>query len=165
MKKLLSSFALLLLTTIAHSTCLYQNMENSSEEMLTVQTKDGGFLQFLLSEDPVITFSDRTIRLKSDSQKCELELSNVARFYFSFEGTGIGNIEKSDLTISKLADGFIEIEGLEQNTTIKLYGVDGKNLPLKIVNSKRKTIVYTDSLIAGIYILSINNKTIKFIKK
>lgn len=155
----------MLLTTIAHSTCLYQNMENSSEEMLIVQTKESGLLQFLLSEDPVITFSDRTILLKSDSQNCELELSDVVRFYFSYDGANIGNIEKSDFTISKLADGYIEIEGLERNTIINLYGVDGKSRPLKIVNSKRKTIVYTNSLIAGIYILKINNKTIKFIKK
>lgn len=64
-----------------------------AQKQLVVELKDGGTVTYILSDEPVVTFQDSKVCVKSEKAQAEYERSQVSRFYFEETATGVENVK------------------------------------------------------------------------
>ena len=85
-------------------------------------------------------------------------MAQIRSVKFSQGATGISNLAGSDVSLQRKGN-MLTLEGLKAGDRVQLYSVNGQvtgNLDGKSLN--------LSTLSRGVYILKINNKTIKFVK-
>ena len=103
-----------------------------------------------------VRFADKTTR--------ELALTNSTVLYFEGEPTSVTKVVGGDEGLQVMyADGFVSANGLTSPAHAAIYNISGQRaMSLKAWDG---TPVSTDALSSGVYILKVNNKSIKFVKK
>ncbi len=128
---------------------------------LFVTFNDGQKVEFALATTPEVTFGNDQMTIKTTESTATYDLWKVASFTYNAETTGISKTE----TDNKLAwDGNrIIVEGT--NNKVNIYAIDGKKIGVSPIISGNKTIINLDALTQGIYIIKINNKSIKIARQ
>ena len=106
---------------------------------LFVSFNDGSKIEFALSTLPEVTFGNDKMTVTSTATTASYELWKVSTFTYGTT-TGIQQIEAN----SKFA-----------------FALDGKAVSLSPILAGDKTIIPLDELTHGVYIIKINNKSIK----
>lgn len=148
MKKLL----LLCLVFAAHITSA------ATDRLLVVWTTGGEKVSFALSANPQITFSNQTLCIKTDSQSQNFEIAQVAQYYFEDNATAIAKPQFGELRISQTGNEQITVEGLQPSAAVRLYAVDGREMPDRITRSEGSIVISLLSLPKGVYFISTDNK-------
>ena len=120
---------------------------------LFVSFNDGSKIEFALSTQPEITFGNDKMTVTSTATTASYELWKVSPFTYGIT-TGIQQIEAN----SKFAfegDRLI-VDG--PHNKVSAFALDGKAVSLLAGD---KTIIPLDELTHGVYIIKINNKSIK----
>lgn len=163
-KLLLLSLAMLFFITAKGSQSL-QGLHDNSEENLIVLTRSGETFYFLLEESPKITFKDQIMHVSAKTKSCDIEISNMARFYFSKDANRIDDLKTNEFKIRYANNDNITIEGLSA-PSVKVFSIDGKLIMAEMHSFGNETCITLESLASGIYIISINNNTsIKIYKR
>ena len=107
---------------------------------LFVSFNDGSKIEFALSTLPEVTFGNDKMTVKSTATTASYELWKVSTFTYG-PTTGIKQVET--------------------NNKISTFALDGKAIKLSPTTAEGKTIINLNALTHGIYIIKINNKSIK----
>lgn len=107
---------------------------------LFVSFNDGSKIEFALSTLPEVTFGNDKMTVTTTATTASYELWKVSTFTY---GTTTG------------------IKQVETNNKVSAFALDGKAVSLSPILAGDKTIIPLDELTHGVYIIKINNKSIK----
>lgn len=122
---------------------------------LFVSFNDGSKIEFALSTLPEVTFGDDKMTVKSTATTASYELWKVSTFTYGTT-TGIKQVENNKFAFE--GDRII-VDGT--NNKVSAFALDGKAIKLSPITAGDKTIINLSELTHGIYIIKINNKSIK----
>lgn len=123
---------------------------------LFVSFYDGNKIEFALSTLPEVTFGDDQMTVTSTATTTSYELWKVSTFTYGTT-TGIKQVE----TNNKFAfeGDRIIVEGT--NNKVRAFALDGTAVTLSPILAGDKTIIPLEELTHGVYLIIINNKSIK----
>lgn len=158
-KTRLSLFALL--CVIGQAACL---AATSNEVMvLKIHLKDGSAVTYELGEDARIQFENASMYFSSRNYKFDIPLSDISLWTYAREQASLGNIVSDGIRINQQGD-IISISGLEEDTTVSFYTVDGKEIySARSVSGMLNVSV--EDWVNGTYIINAGKSTIKFMKR
>lgn len=161
MKKILFAFTVFLLSVASHA---------GERSVLSVLMKDGTNICFYLNERPLITFVDEDVMIVSDTEEAIIPRVSVERFEFlDAMPTSIEDVEMTDdkTTVShvELSDNGVSINGLKTDSQVRLYTLSGKQLASATANIDGCAYLSLQSLPTGIYLITYNQTTFKFLKR
>lgn len=122
---------------------------------LFVSFNDGSKIEFALSTLPEVTFGDDKMTVKSTATTASYELWKVSTFTYGTT-TGIKQVENNKFAFE--GDRII-VDGT--NNKVSAFALEGKAIKLSPITAGDKTIINLSELTHGIYIIKINNKSIK----
>lgn len=128
----------------------------TDDKSLFVSFNDGSKIEFALSTLPEVTFGNDKMTVKSTATTVSYELWKVSTFTYGTT-TGIKQVE----TNNKFAfeGDRIIVDGT--NNKISTFALDGKAIKLSPTTAEGKTIINLNALTHDVYIIKINNKSIK----
>lgn len=128
----------------------------ADDKSLFVSFNDGSKIEFALSTLPEVTFGNDKMTVKSTATTVSYELWKVSTFTYGTT-TGIKQVE----TNNKFAfeGDRIIVDGT--NNKISTFALDGKAIKLSPTTAEGKTIINLNALTHDVYIIKINNKSIK----
>lgn len=128
----------------------------TDDKSLFVSFNDGSKIEFALSTLPEVTFGNDKMTVKSTATTASYELWKVSTFTYGTT-TGIKQVE----TNNKFAfeGDRIIVDGT--NNKISTFALDGKAIKISPTTAEGKTIINLNALTNGVYIIKINNKSIK----
>ncbi len=128
----------------------------TDDKSLFVSFNDGSKIEFALSTLPEVTFGNDKMTVKSTATTASYELWKVSTFTYGTT-TGIKQVE----TNNKFAfeGDRIIVDGT--NNKISTFALDGKAIKLSPTTAEGKTIINLNALTHDVYIIKINNKSIK----
>ena len=135
---------------------LVASLSSMAQTSLVVHQTDGSSTQFDISSIKKLLVSPQTFSVFAENES-QLAVAQIRSIKFSEASTGISNASVgSEIALQRQGD-ILTIEGLKDGDRVQLYSVngqmtgsiDGKSLNLSTLNR-------------GVYILKINNRTIKF---
>lgn len=122
---------------------------------LFVSFNDGSKIEFALSTLPEVTFGNDKMTVKSTATTASYELWKVSTFTYGTT-TGIKQVENNKFAFE--GDRII-VDGT--NNKVSAFALDGKAIKLSPITAGDKTIINLSELTHGIYIIKINNKSLK----
>lgn len=123
---------------------------------LFVSFNDGSKIEFALSTLPEVTFGDDKMTVTSTATTASYELKKVSTFTYGTT-TGIKQVEANDKFAFE--DDRIIVEGT--NNKVRAFALDGTAVTLSPILAGNKTIIPLEELTHGVYLIIINNKSIK----
>ena len=126
---------------------------------LFVSFNDGSKIEFALSTLPEVTFGNDKMTVTSTATTASYELRKVSTFTYGTT-TGIKQVENNKFAFE--GDRII-VDGTHNQ--VSAYALDGKAVSLSSIITGDKTIISLDSLTHGVYIIKINNKSIKIARQ
>lgn len=134
---------------------------------LVVRLKDGTEVQFIASEKLTVTNNGNDVVFKSTTATATYPRSNVAKFYF--KAAVLNSVEKvqNEQRINFLMQrDYILITSTEKLTKPMIYNINGMMLATSVNQiSTNSATISISSLPRGIYIVTANKQSFKFIKK
>lgn len=136
---------------------LVASLSSMAQTNMVVHQTDGSSKQFDISSIRKLLVSPQTFSVYAQDES-QIAMAQIRSVKFSQGATGISNLAGSDVSLQRKGN-MLTIEGLKAGDRVQLYSVNGQvtgNLDDKSLN--------LSTLSRGVYILKINNKTIKFVK-
>lgn len=136
---------------------------NADEQStLIVQLHDGSSASFVLGEHPKITFSGEVMNIVSETTSMEFKRSDVQKYHFSNVPTSIEEV--GEIPQAVLSGNTLVVSGVVAATPVLIYNASGIEV-LSATAFNGRCIVSLDTLPFGLYIVTYNNTTFKFLKK
>ena len=135
-------------------------------QRLVVWQKSGEKTYIDLSEEPVTTFEDGKLVIKTSRTTIDFLLDNILRYTYEGVMTAIEQpaVKPGELRYSQNNDQMC-FEGLPEGTRITVYAVDGKQLSTQTARQGEPITVSLIGYPAGTYIVKANDVTFKFLKR
>ncbi len=127
---------------------------------LFVSFNDGSKIEFALSTLPEVTFGDDKMTVKTTSTTASYELWKVSTFTYGTT-TDIKQVSQ-DNHFAWEGDRII-VDG--KANKVSIYSLDGKSVSISPIINNDKTIISLEGLTKGVYIIKINNKSIKIARQ
>lgn len=127
---------------------------------LFVSFNDGSKIEFALSTLPEVTFGDDKMTVKTTSTTASYELWKVSTFTYGIT-TDIKQVNQ-DTQFAWEGDRII-VDG--KANKVSIFSLDGKAVSISPITSNDKTIISLEGLTKGVYIIKINNKSIKIARQ
>ena len=156
MKNIKHLFAALLLL-------LSVKISASDDTTLVLEMRDGSTANFLLVEKPTITFTGEFIKIVSEFCSAEFTRSCVRKYHFC-EQAPTAVAETLLESKATLEGNTLVISGVPENTMVAIYTAGGALVKLATVIDCNCSVSLNE-LAAGLYMVSFNNTTFKFLKK
>ena len=158
MKIMKIRFLLLLLTVL-----MMPVIANAQAQTLVLWHADGTTTDVDLDSEPKVTFTDNTMLIKSDVLDMEYPAQEIVRFTFKGKGTGIDT--PHDDADYQQQNGRIVFHRISASENIAIYRPDGIRIPVRLTIEGSDAVLSLSSLPKGTYIISVNGRTSKFIRK
>ena len=123
---------------------------------LFVSFNDGNKIEFALSTLPEVTFGNDQMTVTSTAITASYELKKVSTFTYGTT-TGIKQVEANNKFAFE-GDRII-VDGT--NNKVRAFALDGTVVTLSPILAGDKTIIPLEELTLGVYLIIINNKSIK----
>ena len=159
LKKLLLMFALAVTVT---------TQAQSDYSTLVVETKSGTTLELSLQKKPQVGIGINTFSIICGDEVTSYIHEEVRKFYFKpYSATSIDTpVAKNTIRIVMHNQSKVVIDGVSEQSKVRLYTLDGQALPVVSSTSDNQLTVSLDELTPGTYILNIDNKqTFKLLKR
>lgn len=144
---------------------MFGSMSTFAEcQYLTVEKKSGDKINFLLSDNPVITY-DRTCLIINGAQSTSYYLNDVKKYYFSEKNLSRVYDEKSNIFCSvSMDENTIRVQNAPVGIMVNLYNINGVVVATSIVDYEGiASLTLPDQ--KGAYVLSLDNQSFKLIRK
>lgn len=142
---------------------LFYGSQTINAQTLVLLHANGTTTDVELSTQPKVTFSNNKVVITSTILEMEYPKEDVLRFTYKKESTGISEVTNNSSYTQK--DGELVFNGLKLSETIALYNVKGIRVPVNIIRKGNKATLSLNHLASGVYLLNVNGKTSKFVKK
>lgn len=160
--KLLALIALLLVPSVVMA-------EESTSTVLVVELQDGDVHCYEAKKKPIITFNNDAVIVTTGTSSFEYAKNVFSRMFFKKQEieTGINdvvaNYHRPSITFRYIDDETIEVL-TELKGLLRMYNLNGQLVATKNVTNGTAFISLSE-IPSGIYLLNINNQTIKFCKR
>lgn len=142
------------------SASILRAQENST---LVLWHADGTQTRIELFKQPRVTFGDGTVDIISPVLSESYPAANVLKFTYEGQGTGISDAQ-ADQPYSSDGERIL-FDPKVSPDQIALYTSDGVRVPVRIRQTSRGAVLPLSSVPTGVYMLSVNGKTSKFVKR
>lgn len=132
---------------------------------LKVWKKDGSTVLYALSEQPVTTFSDNKLVIKTSNTTVEYPLAEVQRYTYEGVETGIESIDSDNGVLVKQEKNKLSLANLKAGAEVRLYNASGRLLDILKSNGTDAVTISIASRPQGMYIVKCGNETIKLMKR
>ena len=132
---------------------------------LKVWKKDGSTVLYALSEQPVTTFSDNKLVIKTSNTTVEYPLAEVQRYTYEGVETGIESIDSDNGVLVKQEKNKLSLANLKAGAEVRLYSSSGSLLQIVKSNGTEPVVISLASRPQGVYIVKSGNETIKLMKR
>ena len=123
---------------------------------------DGTTTDVELYLKPRIEFIGDKVCISSDSLKMEYSKTDILRFTFKGEGTGI-TAPQSEANYNQEGDRLV-FHGINAADKVAVYTANGVRVPVRLTTTSDGFSLPLSSIPSGVYILSVNGKTSKFVR-
>ena len=130
---------------------------------VTIEFKDLSKKSFVLAESPVFQYRNDSL-VVNGSASTGYQFEKVAKFYFEGELSSIPTIAANEVRVTYLDNQHIQVEGLAANSQVGLFSVLGQLIEQKTAK-EGEAVLFTLPAAKGVYILKVNEQSIKIIKK
>lgn len=96
-----------------------------------------------------------------DGNMKELDLTTVHKLYFSYHASQVETVER-ELGEIRLTDGLLYTPGVENGSPLTIYSVDGRLVKCLLTTDAPLVV---DDLERGIYIVNVEGRTAKIVKR
>ena len=159
-KNLRSTIATMLVMTVVFL-CPQDVM--ADDLVLQVWQANGKVMNISLNEQPVTTYSDGQLIIRTTKTTVTFPLEQVVKYTYA-DASGISSPEAVGSKMS--ADGeTITFTGLKPNTPVYLYTVAGQLVNTVIATGLSKTVVSVSKFPVGVYVVKANDMTFKITKR
>ena len=134
----------------------YISAKAADGKSLFVSFNDGNKIEFALSTLPEVTFGNDKMTVTSTATTASYELKKVSTFTYGTT-TGIKQV-KTNNKFAIEGDRII-VDGT--NNKVRAFALDGTAVTLSPILAGDKTIIPLEELTHGVYLIIINNKSIK----
>lgn len=142
---------------------------------MQITLTDGTIEEVDLASKPIVTFTDTTMVISTDSIVCEL--NKIKNFVFVGDGTtpeepgepeepdtpnpptGIDHVSKIKISY---ANRILKIEGVTPEDIITVSSIQGVNQEINPIYNSDTATASLNNLAKGIYIIRIKEQTLKF---
>lgn len=133
------------------------------QSTLVIWHADGTKTRVALYTRPQVTFSEETVSFKSSVLNLQYPASNVLKF--TYEGTPATSINTPKEEILYRQDGeFLCFDPSVSTDKVCLYTSGGVRVPIQVQQTERGLSLSLSSIPSGVYLLSVDGKTSKFVK-
>ena len=130
--------------------------------VLVVELRDGNTANFLLADKLKITFTAEQMNVVSCAFSMEFDRVDVKNFHFVNDDAT--SVEAPVEPNAKVEGNTLMLSDIDDGTAIVIYNTSG--LPVKhTVAVGGNCTVSLDDIASGLYIVTFNNTTFKFLKK
>ncbi len=136
---------------------------NAQTQALVLHHADGSTTDVELYTEPKVTFSPDKVFIKSSVLDIEYAATDVLRFTYKGNGAGIDCV-KSEADYEQ-QDGHIVFHGVDAADKVAVYRTDGVRLPVRLVQQGSDAVLPLSSVPTGVYLVNVNGKTSKFVRK
>lgn len=134
----------------------------ATDYTLVVSMKSGQSESFVLAEKPTIKFTTSGMLINSESAVAAYDRDAVEKFYFVEGTTAVETVKDSNFSFTFVDGENVIITGASGE--VRVYGSNGQLVHRHTVAGSGANISLAD-MEKGIYLININNRTIKIIKK
>ncbi|MBO4805008.1 MAG: T9SS type A sorting domain-containing protein [Paludibacteraceae bacterium] len=149
---------LLVLTVIG-----FYDVAWSEPSLVTVELKNDEKKTFVLAESPVFQYRNDSLVVNGNASTSYL-FDEVRKYYFSGGNAGIPNIESNEVRVTYVDNQHVQVEGLKENSRVGIFSLLGQSFDQK-VSKNGESLQFTIPDAKGVYILRINEQSIKLIKE
>ena len=163
-RKLLVSALLLLLAFVGARA---QTDEQKSLCAVVEQT-DGSQTEFMLNEQPQITYGDGVVNVSTSTTTLELKASQVMRVYMTKKSSVQGiSTAKANQNVARVAitSAAVTVTGLEPDSDAALYTADGRQLKAAKAAADGTLTLPMPTKSQGVLIVKTKNQSFKIINK
>ena len=135
---------------------LVTSLSSMAQTNMVVHQTDGSSKQFDITSIRKLLVSPQTFSVYAQDES-QIAMAQIRSVKFSQVSTDISNLAGSGVALQRKGN-MLTLEGLKAGDRVQLYSVNGQvtgNFDGKSLN--------LSNLSRGVYILKINNKTIKFV--
>ena len=156
---LMSSFSVFPYLTFAQS--------ERKSMVVKLEGQENEKVVFALSEQPKYWVSNNELHIQTLSDEAQYTLSSVKEISFLNEHTQSNeSLSSVDLSVSpNPAQDYITISGLTSNSNVVMLDASGLLMEQYFVEDSQGVTIKVSHLPKGVYLLKINDKPYKFIKK
>ena len=154
MKKILTLFLFLL--------AFSQQALAQDNATLVLHHADGTTTDVALYLKPRVVFDGDLVRITSTVLDMEYPKSNILRFSYKGSGTGI-TAPKNEADYTREGDRLV-FHGISSSDKVTVYNSDGIRVPVHLSTTIDGVSLSLSSISKGVYVLSVNGKTSKFVK-
>lgn len=130
---------------------------------LVVHHADGTTTDVELYTMPRVIFGDDKVYVRSAVANLEFDKDDVLRFTYKNVGeTGVNNVQSD--RVFRIEGDCIVFYGEQESVPICVYNASGQQLPVRLSADGNHATLPLDQLKRGVYLISINGKTFKFIR-
>ncbi|MDR3704704.1 MAG: T9SS type A sorting domain-containing protein [Paludibacteraceae bacterium] len=142
-------------------------MQATDVQSLVVQAKGGSESTCVLSGVRKITFSGSTMSVvKKDATQSDYTISNVQKLLFGLRTSAINEVSTGSLkAYPNPAKEVLNVDGISKVDNLHLYNLTGSELSVSYGLVNNGLQISTGDLSQGLYLLQVNNQTIKFQKR
>lgn len=130
---------------------------------VTIEQKSGSKIDFLLSENPVFTFSKGDLVVNGDA-KTSYAVSGVKNYHFTNTVTDLGKVAANSLRVVYVDKSTIKVQNAEASAVVSLVDATGKVVLSAKTDSEGSATVGLPQ-VKGVYVLTVADKSFKVIRK
>ena len=154
MKKILSILAILF------------SLPMYADHHLVIETNNSKKHSYSLEDNPVISFNNDILVIKTDKIELSYPISDIAKYYFTKEDTGISSVngDVNNIHFNYTNTDFLLIEGIASEDNVNVYEINGRTCHVNIVRNSNSITIELKTLPKGIYLVKVNNHSFKLIR-
>jgi hypothetical protein len=133
---------------------------------LVIWAKDGTQVAYALKEQPVISFTDKDLQVKTTLVEVNYPLAQLARYAYETreEATGLYNLQTGEPVFQFIGESLV-FPYLETNNTVSIYTPLGQLLLSRTITSAGDYAFPLSYLTTGVYMVNVNGITYKIVKQ
>lgn len=116
-----------------------------------------------LKKKPVVTLLNDKFVVIGEGISLEYGITDVRRFTYEGLKDGINNAVTQPVV--RRYDNRIVFCGIKSEGAVSLHKLDGKSVPVKLVPQGSDMVLRLNDLPTGVYLLTVNGRTTKLMKK
>lgn len=132
-------------------------------ETLSVHLKNGTSTQFLLNEEPKVTFGETTVNVESSTLTMEFDKTKVLKFTYG-TGASVEGIKTDGTPFIQQGDKLL-FKNLIDGCKVTIYNINGAMVQSPVTATDNQFEISIYDLSAGVYIVKADTQSYKIIKR
>ena len=131
-------------------------------QVLVLHHADGKTSEVELYTMPRIQFQADKMIITSQGVSQEFAKADVVRFTYKGFGTGISTVQPE--TRYRVDEDHVTFYGINGTDRISVYNASGVQIPVRLTADGNDAVLSLAQLPSGVYLVTINGRTLKFIR-